>query len=107
MCSNLRRPSLAEVDYLPDNMYQPEAVPHSHTPEGEDLPDGLVFISGGGFKFYAIDNVSGKTLYGVDLDGGGYGNPMTYQTHSGRQFVVIATGRGSDAKLIAFALPQH
>jgi len=32
-------PGLAEVDYLPDNMYQPEAVPHSHTSEGEDLPE--------------------------------------------------------------------
>ncbi len=28
---------------------------------------------------------------------------MTYRTRSGRQFVVIATGGGSDAALVAFA----
>ena len=30
----------------------------------------------------------------------------TYRTQSGRQFVVIATGRGTDAALVAFALPE-
>ena len=30
-------------------------------------------------------------------------NPMTYRARSGRQFVVIATGAGSDAFLVAFA----
>ena len=29
---------------------------------------------------------------------------MTYLTASGRQFVVVATGRGADATLVAFAL---
>jgi glucose dehydrogenase len=40
------------------------------------------------------------------LSGGGFGNPMTYQSPSGRQFIVIATSQsdGSDAKLMAFAL---
>ena len=28
---------------------------------------------------------------------------MTYRTRSGRQFVVIATGAGADAALVAFA----
>ena len=32
-------------------------------------------------------------------------NPMTYRTESGRQYVVIATGRGTEAALVAFALP--
>ena len=29
---------------------------------------------------------------------------MTYRARSGRQFVVIATGAGPDASLVAFAL---
>ena len=33
-------------------------------------------------------------------------NPMTYRARSGRQFVVIATGTGSDAELVAFARPK-
>ena len=32
------------------------------------------------------------------------GTPMTYRTKSGRQFVVVATGQGEDAALVAFAL---
>ena len=33
-------------------------------------------------------------------------DPMTYRARSGRQFVVIATGTGSDAALVAFARPK-
>ena len=33
-------------------------------------------------------------------------NPMAYRARSGRQFVVIATGGGPDAALVAFARPQ-
>lgn len=71
---------------------------------------GLVFISGGGAKLYAIDAANGETLWEGDLGGArGFSNPMTYQTRSGRQFVVIATSREdySDSKLMAFALPQQ
>ena len=71
---------------------------------------GLVFISGGGFKLYAIDTANGETLWEGDLDGArGFSNPMTYQTRSGRQFVVIATSQEdySDSQLMAFALPQQ
>ena len=32
-------------------------------------------------------------------------NPMTYRSRAGRQFIVIATGAGPDARLVAFALP--
>ena len=67
---------------------------------------GLVFISGGGPKLFAIDKTSGETLWEADLGRGGYGNPMTYKTRAGRQFIVIATGR-EDARLLAFALPQR
>ena len=33
-------------------------------------------------------------------------NPMTYRARFGRQFVVIATGAGQDAALVAFARPE-
>jgi hypothetical protein len=29
---------------------------------------------------------------------------MTYRTRAGKQFIVIATGAGSEAELVAFAL---
>ncbi len=71
---------------------------------------GLVFISGGGFKLYAIDKANGETLWAGDLAGArGFANPMTYRTRSGRQFVVIATSKEdyADSQLMAFALPQQ
>ena len=36
----------------------------------------------------------------------GNGTPMTYRARNGRQFVVIATGGGEDASLMAFALDR-
>ena len=78
---------------------------------------GLVFISGGGFKLYAIDKANGETLWEGDLGGArGFSNPMTYQTRSGRQFVVIATSKSAsesgyedyaESQLMAFAIPQQ
>lgn len=68
---------------------------------------GLVFISSGTPKLYAIDKASGKTLWEGDLGGNhGTGNPMTYQTRSGRQLLIIAT-RQENAALMAFALPER
>ncbi len=64
---------------------------------------GLLFISAGA-KLYAIDKTSGESLWETYVRRNGYGNPMTYQTLSGRQFVVIATGL-REATLMAFALP--
>jgi hypothetical protein len=32
------------------------------------------------------------------------GTPLTYRSSGGRQFVVVATGGGEDAALVAFAL---
>ena len=34
------------------------------------------------------------------------GTPMTYRSQGGRQFVVIATGGGENASLVAFALDR-
>ncbi|HKW12328.1 MAG TPA: pyrroloquinoline quinone-dependent dehydrogenase [Gemmatimonadaceae bacterium] len=65
---------------------------------------GLVFLSGGGSTLYAIDKVTGATLWQADLGRRAYSVPMTYRTRAGTQFVVIATGAGQDAELVAFAL---
>jgi quinoprotein glucose dehydrogenase len=66
---------------------------------------GLLFASGGGSVLYALDKDTGKTLWSADLGQRAYSVPMTYQTTSGRQYVVIATGAATGAKLVAFALP--
>jgi quinoprotein glucose dehydrogenase len=68
---------------------------------------GLLFVSGGGSVLYAIDKTSGKTLWSFDLGKEGYSVPMTYQAKNGKQYVVIATGAGSDAELVAFALTSR
>ncbi len=57
-----------------------------------------------------MDVRDGTTLWRGDLgEGLGRGNPMTYRTRSGRQFVVVATSADGqvDSKLQAFALPAR
>jgi quinoprotein glucose dehydrogenase len=64
---------------------------------------GLIFIGGGDLSFHAFDKTSGRELWSTPLREG-TGTPMTYQARSGRQFVIVATGRGTQATLAAFAL---
>ncbi|HSG00805.1 MAG TPA: pyrroloquinoline quinone-dependent dehydrogenase, partial [Vicinamibacterales bacterium] len=65
---------------------------------------GLVFVGGGDGALRAFDKADGRELWAFDLPRRTGGTPMTYRTQSGRQFVVIATGGGSDAALVAFAI---
>ena len=65
---------------------------------------GLVFLTGGGSTLYALDTRDGGVLWETDLGTTGYAVPMTYQTRTKRQYVVIATGAGEDASLKAFTL---
>jgi quinoprotein glucose dehydrogenase len=65
---------------------------------------GLIFVTGGGSTLYAIDARNGSTLWSVDLGQNAYAVPMTYRTKAGKQYVVIATGAATGAKLVAFAL---
>jgi quinoprotein glucose dehydrogenase len=89
--------------------------------KGVDLPDrlgtpgnqgvavtkgGLVFIGGGEPYLYAFDKLTGRELWRGPTGGPTVGNPMTYQARSGRQFVVVATGGGTDAGFVAFALKR-
>jgi quinoprotein glucose dehydrogenase len=66
---------------------------------------GLVFLTGGGSTLYAHDKTTGAVLWQHPLGRSGYSVPMTYSTRAGKQFVVIATGSGASATLMAFALP--
>jgi quinoprotein glucose dehydrogenase len=65
---------------------------------------GLVFIGGGEPYLYAFDKMTGRELWRGSTQGRTAGNPITYQTRSGRQFVVISVGGGTDAALVGFAL---
>ena len=64
---------------------------------------GLVFLGGGAPYLYAFDKATGAEIWRGATPFRTFANPMTYRAQSGRQFVVIATGRGTDAALIAFA----
>jgi len=65
---------------------------------------GLVFVGGGDAALHAFDKATGKELWRGALPSGSHGTPMTYRTADGRQFVVIASGIGANATLVAFAL---
>src|SRR5215510_11550236 len=67
---------------------------------------GLVFAGGGDVAFHAVDSASGAEVWRMALLRRANATPMTYRSASGRQFVVIATGGGEDAALMAFALKE-
>ncbi len=85
---------------------------------GVDLPDrlgtfgnsgplvtkgGVVMLGGSTRYLYAFDKATGAELWRGATPYPTNATPMTYRTRSGRQFVVIATGGGADAALVAFA----
>jgi quinoprotein glucose dehydrogenase len=65
---------------------------------------GLVFAGGSDMAFHAIDAATGSEVWQTPLPRRANATPMTYRSRTGRQFVVIATGTGEDASLVAFAL---
>jgi quinoprotein glucose dehydrogenase len=65
---------------------------------------GLVFIGGGDGYFYAFDTKTGGEVWRTKIPYPHAANPMTYRTRSGRQFIVMATGMGTDHALLAFAV---
>jgi quinoprotein glucose dehydrogenase len=66
----------------------------------------LLFASGGDQVLYALNAGDGGVLWSHDIGQRAYSVPMTYRTSLGRQFVVIASGAATGAKLTAFALPR-
>ena len=67
---------------------------------------GLLFIGGGESALTVINKSTGTELRRIELPRIANATPMTYRSRAGRQFVVIATGSGSDSNLVAFALPE-
>ena len=67
---------------------------------------GLVFFTGGADHLFAIDKTTGEELWAHPLGASSYANPMTYESPEGVQFVVIAVGRGTGNKLVAFSLGE-
>jgi len=65
---------------------------------------GLVIGGGGDLALRAVDAASGSEVWHADLPRRVNGTPMTYRSNGGRQFVIVATGGGEDASLVAFAL---
>jgi quinoprotein glucose dehydrogenase len=65
---------------------------------------GLLFIGGGDGYLYAFETRTGKEIWRGKLPYANTANPMTYRSRSGRQFIVVATGMGTDNALVGFAL---
>ena len=65
---------------------------------------GLLFATGGGDVLYALDTRDGRVLWQHPLPAGrGYANPIVYRT-AGTEYVVIASGGGDTAELVAFSI---
>jgi quinoprotein glucose dehydrogenase len=68
---------------------------------------GLVFGGGGDLAMHALDASTGAERWRMELPRRVNATPMTYRARNGRQFVVVATGGGEDAVLVAFALSSR
>jgi quinoprotein glucose dehydrogenase len=64
---------------------------------------GLIFAGGNDVALNAF-NADGRELWRYVLPRQATGTPMTYLDANGRQIIVVATGRGEDTSLVAFAI---
>ena len=60
---------------------------------------------GPGPQMYAFDKATGKVVGTVNVPAVSTASPMTFM-HQGRQYIVFATGQGSNTSLVALALPK-
>jgi quinoprotein glucose dehydrogenase len=96
-------PSVREHPLLQGLALPPLGV--AGAPGGTVTAGGVIFATGGGDVLYALSTADGRVLWQERLRAGrGYANPVTYRGGDGRQYVVIASGGGEDAELVAFAL---
>ena len=65
-----------------------------------------MFLGGGAPNLYTFDKATGAEIRRSTTPFRTRANPMTYRARSDRQFIVIATGVGADAALVAFARPK-
>jgi quinoprotein glucose dehydrogenase len=66
---------------------------------------GVILGGGNDNALNAFDAKDGRELWRHVLPREAGGTPVTYVDANGRQVVVIATGRGEDTALVAFAIP--
>jgi len=66
---------------------------------------GLVIGGGGDSALHALDATTGAEVWHWILRRAVNGTPMTYRAANGRQLIVVATGSGEGAALVAFAIP--
>ena len=67
---------------------------------------GLVIVGGNDMALSAFDKATGREIWRHELPRQATATPMTYLGPDGRQMILIATGRGEDTALVAFALPK-
>jgi len=83
----------------------PERLGNSNNHGGSLVTKGgLVFVAAGDSYLYAFDKKTGKEIWRGKIPYPQGANPMTYRTRSGKQFVVVSTGTGSDNALVGFAI---
>ena len=70
------------------------------------MVDNVLYLSTMYTRVVALDAETGAEVWRGATPYKTYANPMTYRARSGRQVIVIATGRSSDAALVAFARPR-
>jgi len=74
---------------------------------GLNTAGGLLFVTGGGRSLLALSAKDGRVLWSHDLKRASHANPMTFRNRDGRQFLVVASGSGSNAVLQAFTLASE
>ncbi len=87
------------------NVALPESLGVAGAPGVLATAGGVLFAGGGDIAFHAVDLATGAELWRVPVSRRANATPMTYRSRAGKQFVVVATGGGEDAALMAFALP--
>lgn len=96
-------PELREVPAL-QGVALPERLGAVGPPGAIVTKGGLVFVGGNDVALSAFDKATGRELWRFPLPRQATATPMTYLAANGKQMVVIATGRGADTVLVAFAL---
>jgi quinoprotein glucose dehydrogenase len=84
----------------------PERLGVAGAPGAIVTKGGLVFAGGGDRAIHALDKSNGSELWSHRFTAPTSATPMTYRAANGKQYVVIATGSGKTAALIAFALTE-
>ena len=86
------------------NVKLPERLGAAGAPGVIVTKGGLILGGGGDMFLYAFDKTNGREIARFPLQRRASATPMTYRARSGRQFIVMATGAGSSATLVAWAL---